>query len=99
MQGRESEWAGVCVGIPLIENEKYFSVVSVPSVESENIKFPSNVCLRILIPYSRFSRSDKMDIKEFPACVFSQQIDSGVPNISKNISFENGLGLFLNYFE
>ena len=42
-----------------------------PSVELKNPRFPFYVFWKILIPYSSFSRSDKTDLKELSARVFS----------------------------
>ena len=44
----------------------------IPLIESKNPRFPFHVFWKILIPYSRLSRIDKTDLKEFPARVFSK---------------------------
>ena len=73
MQGWKSEWGGRVGGIP--------------SIELKNLRFPFHVFCKILIAYSRFSRSDKTDLKDFGARDFSKTFDCGYSEISPNHIF------------
>ena len=47
----------------------------IPLIDLKHPRFPFHVPWKILLPYSRFSRIDKTDLKDFLARVFSNNFD------------------------
>ena len=69
----------------------------IPLLDCKNLRCPFHVVWQTLIPYSRFSWSDKTDLEDFPARVFSNICDFWDSEIFKNICFKwfwIPLGLF-----
>ena len=72
----------------------------IPLMELKIPRFPFHVFWKILIPYSRFSRSDKTNLKDFPACVFPKnKNDVRGFEVSKSIFPKMIMDFFLDSFE
>ena len=63
----------------------------IPLIEFKNPRFPFHVFQKILIPYSRFSRFDKTDLKNLSARVFPNIFEVWEFEISPNSNYRTWL--------